>query len=101
MAKKWYVVHTYSGYENKVRDNLWTRVEALGLEDRVSKIEIPSETVTEIKEGCKKSETERKVFPGYVLIKMEMDDYVRVAVRNTDGVTGFVGSQGAPEALTR
>ena len=101
MAKKWYVVHTYSGYENKVRDNLWTRVEALGLEDRISKIEIPSETVTEIKEGGKKSETERKVFPGYVLIKMEMDDYVRVAVRNTDGVTGFVGSQGAPEALTR
>ena len=101
MAKKWYVIHTYSGYENKVRDNLWTRIEALGLEDRISKIEIPSETVTEIKEGGKRVENERKVFPGYVLIKMEMDDYVRVAVRNTEGVSGFVGSQGVPEALTR
>ena len=101
MAKKWYVVHTYSGYENKVRDNILTRIEALGLEDRISKIEIPSETITEIKEGGKRKERERKVFPGYVLVKMEMDDYVRLAVRNTEGVTGFVGSQGTPEALTR
>lgn len=101
MAKKWYVVHTYSGYENKVRDNLLTRIEALGLEDRISKIEIPSETVTEIKEGGKRVENERKVFPGYVLIKMEMDDYVRVAIRNTEGVSGFVGASGKPEPLTR
>ncbi len=101
MAKKWYVVHTYSGYENKVHDNLLARIEALGLEDRISKIEIPTETVTEIKEGGRRVETERKVYPGYVLVKMEMDDYLRVVVRNTQGVTGFVGSQGNPEPLSR
>ena len=101
MAKKWYVLHTYSGYENKVRDNLMTRIEALGLEDRITKIEIPTETVTEIKEGGRRVDAERKVFPGYVLVKMEMDDYLRVVVRNTQGVTGFVGSQGNPEPLSR
>ena len=101
MAKKWYVLHTYSGYENKVRDNLLTRIETMGLENNVFKIEIPTETVTEIKEGGKRKEVEHKVVPGYVLVRMELDDRSWAAVRNTPGVTGFVGVQGNPSPLTR
>ena len=101
MAKKWYVLHTYSGYETKVRDNLLTRIETMGLENNVFKIEIPTETVTEIKEGGKRKEVEHKVFPGYVLVRMELDDRSWAAVRNTPGVTGFVGVQGNPSPLTR
>ena len=101
MAKKWYVLHTYSGYENKVKKNLEIRVETMGLEDKVFTIEIPTETVTEIKDGGKRVESEKKVFPGYVLIRMELDDRSWSVVRNTPGVTGFVGSEGKPEPLTR
>ena len=101
MAKKWYVLHTYSGYENKVKKNLEIRVETMGLEDSVFAIEIPTETVTEIKDGGKRVESEKKVFPGYVLIRMELDDRSWSVVRNTPGVTGFVGSEGNPEPLTR
>ena len=101
MAKKWYVVHTYSGYENKVKQNLLQRIEAMGLENKIFKIEIPTETVTEIKEGGRRVESEKKVLPGYVLVRMELDPSVWAAVRNTPGVTGFVGSQGNPEPLTR
>ncbi len=101
MSKKWYVLHTYSGYENKVRQNLLQRIETMGLEDKVFKIEIPTETVTEIKEGGRRIESEKKVLPGYVLVRMELDNESWAAVRNTPGVTGFVGSQGKPEALTR
>ena len=101
MAKKWYVLHTYSGYENKVKDNLEQRIEAMGLENNVFKIEIPTETVTEIKDGGKRVEAEHKVFPGYVLVRMDLDDRSWAAVRNTPGVTGFVGSQGNPSPLTR
>ena len=101
MSKKWYVLHTYSGYENKVKANLETRIETMGLEDSVFAIEIPTETVTEIREGGKRVESEKKVFPGYVLVRMEMDDRSWAAVRNTPGVTGFVGSQGNPSPLTR
>ena len=101
MAKKWYVLHTYSGYENKVKKNLEIRVETMGLEDSVTAIEIPTETVTEIKDGGKRVESEKKVFPGYVLIRMELDDRSWSVVRNTPGVTGFVGSEGKPEPLTR
>ena len=101
MAKKWYVLHTYSGYENKVKQNLEQRVESMGLENKVFKIEIPTETVTEIKEGGKRVEAEKKVLPGYVLVRMELDPQSWAVVRNTPGVTGFVGSQGNPEALTR
>jgi len=101
MAKKWYVLHTYSGYENKVKQNLEQRVETMGLEDKVFKIEIPTETVTEIKEGGKRVESEKKVLPGYVLVRMELDPQSWAVVRNTPGVTGFVGGQGNPEALTR
>ena len=101
MAKKWYVLHTYSGYENKVKQNLMQRIEALGLEDSIVDIQIPTEMVTEIKEGGRRVESEKKVFPGYVLVRMEMNDSNWSVVRNTAGVTGFVGSQGNPSALTR
>ena len=101
MTKKWYVLHTYSGYENKVKSNLETRIETMGLENNVFGIEIPTETVTEIKDGGRRVETEKKVFPGYVLVRMELDDRSWAAVRNTPGVTGFVGADGNPAALTR
>jgi transcriptional antiterminator NusG len=101
MSKKWYVLHTYSGYENKVKANLETRIETMGLENNVFKIEIPTEKVAEIKDGGKRVESDQKVFPGYVLVRMEMDDRSWAAVRNTPGVTGFVGSQGNPSPLTR
>lgn len=101
MTKKWYVLHTYSGYENKVKKNLENRIEAMGLENNVFAIEIPTESVTEIKDGGRRVETEKKVFPGYVLVRMELDDRSWAAVRNTQGVTGFVGSQGNPSPLTR
>ena len=101
MTKKWYVLHTYSGYENKVKKTLETRVETLGLENNVFAIEIPTEQVTEIKEGGRRVESDKKVFPGYVLVRMELDDRSWAAVRNTPGVTGFVGSQGHPAPLTR
>ena len=99
--KKWYVLHTYSGYENKVKKNLEIRIETMGLEDSVFAIEIPTETVTEIKEGGRRVESDKKVIPGYVLIRMELDDRSWSVVRNTPGVTGFVGSEGKPEPLTR
>ena len=101
MSKKWYVLHTYSGYENKVKTNLEIRVETMGLENNVFAIEIPTEMVTEIKEGGRRVESEKKVFPGYVLVRMELDDRSWAAVRNTPGVTGFVGSDGKPAPLTR
>ena len=101
MTKKWYVLHTYSGYENKVKKNLESRIETMGLENNVFAIEIPTESVTEIKEGGRRVESEKKVFPGYVLVRMELDDRSWAAVRSTPGVTGFVGSQGNPAPLTR
>ncbi|MGN0302349.1 MAG: transcription termination/antitermination protein NusG [Anaerotardibacter sp.] len=101
MAKKWYVLHTYSGYENKVKKNLETRIETMGLENNVFAIEIPTESVTEIKDGGRRVDSEKKVFPGYVLVRMELDNRSWAAVRNTPGVTGFVGSQGNPVPLTR
>ncbi|MGI6535605.1 MAG: transcription termination/antitermination protein NusG [Eggerthellaceae bacterium] len=101
MAKKWYVLHTYSGYEKKVKADIELRVETMGLENNVFAVEIPMETVTEIKDGGKRVESEKKVFPGYVLIRMDLDDRSWAAVRNTPGVTGFVGSEGHPEPLTR
>lgn len=101
MSKKWYVLHTYSGYENKVKSNLEQRIESMGLENKIFKIQIPTEVVTEIKEGGKRVESEKKVLPGYVLVRMELDSQSWSCVRNTPGVTGFVGSQGNPEPLTR
>lgn len=101
MARRWYVVHTYSGYENKVKTNIEHLIETQGLENNIFDILIPTEEVTELKEGGRRVTTERKVFPGYVLIKMNLDARTQVAVRNTPGVTGFVGSEGQPVALTR
>ena len=101
MSKKWYVLHTYSGYENKVKAALETRIETMGLENNIFGIEIPTQMVAEIKDGGKRVESEKKVFPGYVLVRMELDDRSWAAVRSTPGVTGFVGSQGNPAPLTR
>ena len=101
MAKRWYVVHTYSGYENKVKNDLEHRIETYGLEDQIVDIQIPTEEITEVKDGGKRETKESKVFPGYVLVRMEMDDNAWSVVRNTQGVTGFVGIDGKPEPLTR
>lgn len=101
MARRWYVIHTYSGYENKVKTNIEHLIETQGLENNIFEILIPTEEVTELKEGGRRVTTERKVFPGYVLVKMNLDARTQVAVRNTPGVTGFVGSEGQPAPLTR
>lgn len=95
---KWYVVHTYSGYENKVASDLATMVESRGMQDLIQDIKIPTETVTEIKED-KKREVERKIFPGYVLIKMIVTDDSWYVVRNIRGCTGFVGRHQSPSRL--
>ncbi|BDG45533.1 transcription termination/antitermination protein NusG [Parageobacillus sp. KH3-4] len=94
MEKNWYVIHTYSGYENKVKANLEKRVESMGMQDKIFRIVVPEETETDTKSGKKKA-TKRKVFPGYVLVEMIMTDDSWYVVRNTPGVTGFVGSSGA------
>lgn len=94
MEKRWYVVHTYSGYENKVKTNLEKRVESMGMTDKIFRVLVPVEEETEIKNGKKKT-TMRKVFPGYVLTEMVMTDDSWYVVRNTPGVTGFVGSSGS------
>ena len=96
---RWYVVHTYSGYENKVATNLEKIVENRKLHDWIHEIRVPTETVTEIKDN-KKREVERKIFPGYVLVKMVMTDDTWHLVRNIRGATGFVGSNGKPIPLT-
>ena len=101
MAKRWYVVHTYSGYENKVKTDLEHRIETYGMERQIVDIQIPTEEVTEIKEGGKRETKENKVFPGYVLVRMELDDNSWAVVRNTPGVTGFVGVDGKPAPLRR
>lgn len=96
---RWYVVHTYSGYENKVATNLETIVENRKLHDWIQEIRVPTETVVEVKDN-KKREVERKLFPGYVLVKMVMSDDSWYIVRNTRGCTGFVGPNGKPVPLT-
>lgn len=101
MSKRWYVVHTYSGYENKVKVDLEHRIETMGMQDRIFSIEIPTERVTEIKEGGKRETKDSKIFPGYVLVRMEMDDDAWTCVRNTPGVTGFLGGNGKPAPLSR
>ncbi len=96
---KWYVIHTYSGYEDKVATNLTTIVENRKLQDWIQEIRVPKETVEEIRDG-QKVETERKIFPSYVLVKMVMNDDSWYVVRNTRGCTGFVGPGGKPVPLT-
>ncbi|MCE7793847.1 transcription termination/antitermination protein NusG [Salipaludibacillus sp. CUR1] len=93
MEKNWYVVHTYSGYENKVKTNLEKRVESMGMTDKIFRVIVPVEEETEIKDGKSKQVT-KKVFPGYVIVEMVMTDDSWYVVRNTPGVTGFIGSSG-------
>lgn len=99
-AAKWYVVHTYSGYENKVADDLNTFVENRGLHDLIHQISVPMETVEEVTDSGEVKQVERKVFPGYVLVKMVMTNDSWYVVRNIRGVTGFVGPESKPVPLT-
>lgn len=93
VEKNWFVIHTYSGYENKVKMNLEKRVETMGMEDKIFRVIVPEEEETEYKDG-KKKVSKKKFFPGYVLAEMIMTDDSWYVVRNTPGVTGFVGSSG-------
>src|SRR5215211_1233616 len=95
---KWYVLHTYSGYENKVKKSIENRIEALDLHDRVYEIVVPTQEEIEIR-GGQRHTVQRKVFPGYVLVRMEMDDETWYALRNTPGVTGFVNTNNKPVPL--
>lgn len=93
--KRWYIVHTYSGYENKVKTDLEKRIEYMNMGDKIFRIEVPQKTVTQMK-GGKKQEREEKIFPGYVLVEMIMDEDSWYVVRHTSGVTKFVGSAKKP-----
>ena len=99
VSRAWYVVHTYSGYENKVKVNLEKKVASQNLGDVIFEVVVPMHTETEVKEGKKKN-VQRKVFPGYVLVNMIVNNYSWYVVRNTQGVTGFVGSEKEPIPLT-
>ena len=96
---KWYIAHTYSGYENKVKTSLEMTVQNRGLEDQILEVAVPTEKAIEVKDGVKKT-VERKMFPGYVLVHMDMNDETWYVVRNTRGVTGFVGPGSKPVPLT-
>jgi transcriptional antiterminator NusG len=98
MAKQWFVIHTYSGYENKVKTNLEKRVESMNMEDYIFRVIVPMENEIQIKDG-KKKVVQRKIFPGYVLVEMNMTDDSWYVVRNTTGVTGFVGTGSKPVPL--
>lgn len=96
---KWYVVHTYSGYENKVKANIEKTIENRKLQDQILEVSVPMQNVVEVKNGAKK-QVQKKMFPAYVLINMIMNDDTWYVVRNTRGVTGFVGPGSKPVALT-
>ena len=96
---RWYIIHAYSGFENKVRDAIIAEAERLGLSQLVEEAEVPTETVTEVKRG-KKVQVERKFMPGYVLAKLAMNDDVYHLVKNTPKVTGFLGLGGKPQAIS-
>ena len=96
---KWYVVHTYSGYENKVKTDLEKTIENRGLENEILEVRVPMQEVTEVKEGGGRKVVNKKLFPGYVLINMVMNDVTWYVVRNTRGVTGFVGPGSKPVPL--
>ena len=98
-AKKWFIIHTYSGFENKVAESLKTRADAFGFADKVGQILIPTEEVVELRNG-KKVTSKRLVYPGYVLVELDMDDEMWHAVKNTPRVTGFVGGGTTPVPLT-
>jgi transcriptional antiterminator NusG len=95
----WYVIHSYAGYENKVKTNLESRIQSLDMEDYIFQIEVPTEEVTEIKNG-KRTQVNRKKLPGYLLVRMDLNDESWGAVRNTPGVTGFVGATSRPSPLS-
>ncbi len=97
---QWYIVHTYSGFEERVAETLRQRADALGMADSFGEIRIPTETIVELK-GGKKRETQRKFFPGYMLVQMEMTDAAWHVVKNTPKVTGFVGTGKKPTPLTQ
>lgn len=99
MAKNWYIIHTYSGFERKVKESLESRVKAFGLEDKIGQVLIPTETVLE-RRGDKKVESQRLFYPGYVLVEMEMNDDVWHVVKSTPRVTGFVGGGQTPTPLS-
>ncbi|NLW07508.1 MAG: transcription termination/antitermination protein NusG [Clostridia bacterium] len=98
MEKQWYVIHTYSGYENKVKANLEKRVESMNMGDKIFRVIVPTEDEVQIKDGKRKI-TKRKVYPGYVMVEMILTDASWYVVRNTPGVTGFVGSGNKPIPL--
>jgi transcription termination/antitermination protein NusG len=95
----WYVIHSYAGYENKVKANLESRIQSLDMEDYIFQVEVPTEEVVQIKNG-KRQQVQQKVFPGYILVRMDLNDESWGAVRNTPGVTGFVGATSRPSPLT-
>ena len=96
--KNWYVIHTYSGYEKKVKDNLERKVRSMGLENVIERILVPEEDESDVKDGRKRT-VRRKIYPGYVFVEMEVNDRSWYVVRNTPGVTGFVGSATKPVPL--
>lgn len=96
---KWYIIHSYSGFERKVKESLESRVQAFGLQDKIGKVLIPTESVTEVR-GGKKYTSERMFYPGYVLVEMDMDDHVWHVVKATPRVTGFVGTGQQPTPLS-
>ncbi len=99
-GRRWYVVHSYSGYENKVKKNLEHRIESLGMQDKIFEVVVPTEDEIELKDGQRRT-VERRIFPGYILVEMIMDEDSWYVVRNTPGVTGFVGSIRRPTALPK
>lgn len=96
---RWYIIHAYSGFENKVRESILSEAERMGLERLVEAVEVPSETVTEVKRG-KKVQVDRKTMPGYVLAKLTLNDDVYHLIKNTPKVTGFLGSSGKPQPIS-
>ena len=100
VERRWYIVHTYSGFEERVKETLRQRADAMGMEESFGEIRIPTETVVEYRNG-KKRETQRKFFPGYILVEMEMSDPAWHVVKNTPKVTGFVGTGKKPTPLTQ
>jgi len=99
-GREWYVIHSYSGYENKVKQNLEQRIETMGMQDKIFRVVVPTEEEVEIRDGQRKS-SRRRVFPGYVLVQMILDEESWYVVRNTPGVTGFVGSGTDPIPLSQ
>src|SRR5437762_8216079 len=97
---RWYVINTYSGHENKVKQNLEHRIETMGERQRVRQVVVPTEQVSELKDG-QRVQIEKRTMPGYVLVQMEMDDDAWTLVKNTPGVTGFVGSRNKPIPLSQ